>query len=508
VSDAVTSRRVDEGVRTVSNVSATAPVAYEGMLIGGEIVESHSTRRFDVIDPARGVVVGSVPDATRDDVVRAIDSAQDAFEGWRGTPARERGRALQRAAELMRNRVDGIARTLTAEQGKPLTEARGEVEYAASFLEWFAGEAERVYGQMIAAQDPQHRVMVLREPVGVAAAVTPWNFPAAMVTRKLGPAIAAGCTSVIKPAEQTPLTAALILAAIQDAGIPAGVANMVTSTDPAMVAETLFGDPRVRKLSFTGSTEVGKRLIGMSASTVTRLSLELGGHAPFIVFDDADVDAAVDGLIASKFRNAGQTCVCPNRVFVQSDILPRFVDTAVDRIAGLRTGPGTADGVDIGPLIDEAALLKVPEHVADAIAKGASLLTGGTPLHLEESTAGHYYAPTVLEGLTPQMLIWHEETFGPVIAIASFDSEAEVVALANTSPYGLAAYLYIRDYARLLRVAERLECGLIGANSGAISAANVPFGGMKQSGYGREGGSAGIDEYLEVKYVLLGGVGR
>ena len=479
----------------------------ERLLIGGEWVEAADGGRFDVTDPGTGDLVGSVPDAGESDVRAAIDAASTAFEGWKALPALQRARILRRAADLIRERRETIALVMTSEQGKPLAEAAGEVDYAASFLEWFGGEAERVYGQIVPPMNPTSRVLVLRQPVGVTAAITPWNFPAAMMTRKLGPAMAAGCTSVVKPASATPLTAALILRAIEDAGTPPGVVNLITSRSAGMVAEQLFTDSRVRKISFTGSTEVGKELIRKSADQVKRLSLELGGHAPYLIFDDADLDEAVDGLIASKFRNAGQTCVCANRTYVQSGIYDTFVKLLTDKVAQMVVGHGTHEGVTIGPLIDERAVDKAEEHVQDAIAHGARLVIGGERLEGGEYAGGSFYAPTVLEGVTPEMLISTEETFGPVAGITRFETEEEAIRVANDTVYGLAAYFHTRDYARLLRVAEKLEYGIVGANSGIISAANAPFGGVKESGYGREGGAVGIDEYVDVKYVLVGGVG-
>jgi len=479
----------------------------EQLLIGGEWVDGKGQMRFDVTNPATGEVVGTVPDATRDDVVAAIDAAADAFAGWKALAAIERARILRRSADLIRERKGEIAAVMTAEQGKPLAEAAGEVDYAASFLEWFGGEAERVYGQLVPPMNPANRILVIRQPVGVAAAITPWNFPAAMMTRKLGPAMAAGCTSIVKPASATPLTAALVLRAIEDAGTPPGVVNLVSSRASGMVAETIFGDSRVRKISFTGSTEVGKELIRGSAAQVKRLSLELGGHAPYLIFDDADLEEAVDGMIASKFRNAGQTCVCANRTYVQSGIYDDFIHLLAEKVARLAVGPGDRPGVTIGPLIDERAVTKVEEHVDDAVAHGARLVTGGQRLTEGDLAYGSFYAPTVVEGVTSDMLISREETFGPVAAIARFETEEEAIRLANGSVYGLCAYFHTRDYARLLRVAEKLDYGIVGANAGIISAANVPFGGVKESGYGREGGAFGIDEYLDVKYVLIGGVG-
>jgi succinate-semialdehyde dehydrogenase/glutarate-semialdehyde dehydrogenase len=479
----------------------------EQLLIGGRWVPAASDGRFDVTDPATGEVVGSVPNGSEADVRAAIDAAAEALEGWRTAPAIDRARILRRSADLIRERKDEIAAVMTAEQGKPLAEAAGEVEYAAGFLEWFGGEAERVYGQVAPALNPANRVLVLRQPVGVVAAITPWNFPAAMMTRKLGPAMAAGCTSIVKPASATPLTAALVLRAIEDAGAPPGVVNLVTSRSSGMVAETIFGDPRVRKISFTGSTEVGKDLIRLSAGQVKRLSLELGGHAPYVIFDDADLDEAVAGLVASKFRNAGQTCVCANRTYVQSGIYDEFVGRLAEAVTRMVVGPGDRPGVTIGPLIDEAGVDKADRHVQDAIAHGARLVTGGERLTEGEYARGSFYAPTVLDGVTPEMLISSEETFGPVAGVTRFETEEEAIRLANDSVYGLCAYFHTRDYARLLRFAEKLDYGIVGANAGIISAPNVPFGGVKESGYGREGGSVGIDEYLDVKYVLVAGVG-
>jgi succinate-semialdehyde dehydrogenase / glutarate-semialdehyde dehydrogenase len=479
----------------------------EQLLIGGRWVGAESEERFDVTNPATGEVVGTVPDGSEADVQGAIDAAADALEGWKSLPAIERARVLRRSADVIRERKDEIAAVMTAEQGKPLAEAAGEVEYAASFLEWFGGEAERVYGQVVPAVNAANRVLVLRQPVGVVAAITPWNFPAAMMTRKLGPAMAAGCTSVVKPASATPLTAALVLRAIEDAGAPPGVVNLVTSRSAGTVAGTIFGDRRVRKISFTGSTEVGKELIRLSAGQVKRLSLELGGHAPYLIFDDADLDEAVDGLIASKFRNAGQTCVCANRTYVQSGIYDDFLSRLADKVTRMVVGPGDQPGVTIGPLIDERGVEKADQHVQDAIRRGAHLVTGGERLTEGEFARGSFYAPTVLEGVTPDMLICSEETFGPVAGLSRFETEEEAIRLANDSVFGLCAYFHTRDYARLLRVAEKLEYGIVGANAGIISAANVPFGGVKESGYGREGGSVGIDEYLDVKYVLIAGVG-
>nr|MDT0662565.1 NAD-dependent succinate-semialdehyde dehydrogenase [Micromonospora sp. DSM 115978] len=478
------------------------------LLIDGEWARASGGRRFDVVDPATGRRVGSAAAAGPADVGRAVDAAAAALSNWRTTPARDRSRILRRTADLIRERTAAIATVLTAEQGKPLTEACDEVAYAASFFDWFAGEAERVYGQVVPATRAAERILVLRQPVGVVAAITPWNFPAAMVARKVAAAMAAGCPSVVKPAEATPLTAALLLGAVRDAGCPPGVTNLVTAADPAVFSDKVFTDPRVRKISFTGSTEVGKHLIRRSADQVKRLSLELGGHAPYLVFADADLTGAVEQIVASKFRNAGQTCVCANRIYVQRPVYREVVERLAGRVADLTVGPGTTPGVQIGPLIDARALEKVDSHVRDAVDRGARIVTGGARLADPALADGFFYAPTVLDGVTADMRVSREETFGPVAGVTAFDTEAEAVHLANDTSYGLAAYFHTRDYARLLRVAEQLDYGVIGANTGVISAANAPFGGMKESGHGREGGSIGIDDYLEVKYLLIGDVTR
>ncbi len=486
-------------------MATTVPLDYQ-MLIDGELVDSDGGR-FAVTNPANGEEIATVPNATVDDVTRAIDSADRALVGWRQTPAGERARILRAAAAGIRAEAAHIGGVMTDEQGKPLAEAKGEVEYAAAFLDWFAGEAERIYGQTLPPLTADKRILVLKQPVGVTAAITPWNFPAAMMTRKLGPALAAGCTSIVKPASATPLTAIEIVRIMHEAGVPAGVVNLITSRRTADVADTLFHDARVRKISFTGSTEVGKDLIRASADQVKRLSLELGGHAPFIVFDDADLEAALDGTIASKFRNAGQTCICANRIYVQRSIHKAFIDGLARRVAALSVGNGRGEGVQIGPLIDDRAVDKADQHVRDALAKGATLVEGGSALNDGEFANGNFYKPTLLDGVTPDMQIFSEETFGPVAGVTVFDTEEEVVRSANDTVYGLSAYFYTRDYARLLRVAEGLEYGIVGANDALPSNAKAPFGGMKESGYGREGGPQGIDEYLEIKYVSIGGVG-
>ena len=476
------------------------------MLIGGDWVESDGGA-FDVTNPATGETIATVPNATVEDVQRAVDAAAEAFTEWKQTPAIERGRVLRRAADLLRADAERIGGIMTDEQGKPLAEAKGEIDYAASFFEWFSGEAERIAGQWLPAIKAEKRVLVLRQPVGVTAAITPWNFPAAMMTRKLGPALAAGCPMIVKPASQTPLTALEIGKLLEQAGVPKGVVSMVTTRRTREFSQTIFSDPRIRKISFTGSTEVGKELIRASADQVKRLSLELGGHAPFVVFDDADLEAAIEGTIASKFRNAGQTCICANRIYVQRGIHDEFIKGLARKVTELAVGPGRKPGVVVGPLIDENGVAKAEEHVKDALSRGAELLVGGERLSGSEFDGGTFFAPTLLDGVTQDMLITHEETFGPVAGVSVFDTEDDAVRLANDTVFGLASYFYTRDYARLLRVAERLEYGIVGANDALPSSASAPFGGIKESGYGREGGPQGIDEYVDVKYVSLGGVG-
>ncbi len=454
-------------------------------------------------NPATGETIAQVADGDGRDTVAAIDAAHGAFAAWRATVARERGRLLARTAALLRERAEQIGRTLTIEQGKPLAEGIGEIEYSASYFEWFAGEAERIDGSIVPAQRPDQRVLVMRQPIGISAAITPWNFPAAMLARKIAPALAAGCPMVIKPAESTPLTALAVAQALLDAGLPPGVLGVVTSNRPADVSGALFGDGRVRKVSFTGSTEVGRLLIAASAEQVVKLSLELGGHAPYLIFDDADLDRAVEQVIACKFRNAGQTCVCTNRVYVQRGVAEEFTARVAAQVAGLRVGNGLTPGVTVGPLIDADGLAKVAGHVDDALAQGAVCVTGGSRLTGGEFGRGAFYQPTVLTGITAGMRIAREETFGPILGLTTFDSEQEGIELANSTPFGLASYAHTRDASRLFRVAEGLEHGIVGINTGMISAANVPFGGVKHSGYGREGGRVGIDEYLITKYVAV-----
>lgn len=455
-----------------------------------------------VTDPATDELVATVPNDGSAEAREAVDSAERAAPNWRGMLAEERARLLMRLAERMLDERESLAALLTAEQGKPLGEAAAEIGYAASFLRFAAGEAERIYGDVVPASHPNKRILVLRQPVGIAAIVTPWNFPAAMITRKLGPALAAGCTVVIKPAEQTPLTALALGWIAREVGIPEGVVNVVTG-EPQPIVDAWLGDPRVRKLSFTGSTEVGRLIMAKAAQNLTRLSLELGGHAPFLVFDDADVELAVSAAIGNKFRNAGQTCICANRFYVQAGVYEEFIARLSAEMRKLRVGRGTEAGVTIGPLIDDAAMAKVEAHVADALRHGARLREGGAALNLS-GLANRFYAPTLLEGFTHEMRLAREETFGPVCPVARFEHEEEAIQLANDSAYGLAAYFFTRDASRLMRVAEALEYGVVGANDGAPSTAQAPFGGWKHSGFGREGGRYAMEEYLETKYVSWG----
>ncbi len=491
---------------TIADANAVAAAtldttAYK-LLIGHAGQAAATGATFPVHNPATGALLAAVPDAGACETRQAIDAAATALPAWSATPAPTRAALLRKVAALMLERQERLATIMTLEQGKPLSEARGEIAYAASFLTWFAGEAERIYGHTVPASTPNKRIFVLRQTVGVVALITPWNFPAAMLTRKLGPALAAGCTAICKPAEQTPLSALELGALFAEAGAPPGVVNIVTCQNPVPFSDTIFADERVRKVSFTGSTEVGKILIHQSAATVKRLSLELGGNAPFIVFDDADMDAAVQGAIASKFRNAGQTCVCANRIFLQRSIYERFADAFTQAVQAVKVGNGLESNTTIGPLIDSEARRKVERHITDATAQGARVLTGGTPC--VDANTDTFWTPTVLADVTPTMLVAREETFGPVAPLLAFDDEDEVIRLANDTPFGLAAYFYTRDVGRVLRVAEQLEYGIVGANDALPSTAQAPFGGVKQSGLGREGGAVGINEYLEVKYVSLG----
>ena len=464
-------------------------------LVDGRWIDSSNEARIEVKNPADGTVVGTVPILGAEEVRQAIAAAQRALGGWSRLTARDRAAILKRWHGLVLDNLDDLAVLMTAEQGKPLAEARGEIQYAASFIEWFAEEAKRAYGEIIPSPLADRRLMVLGQPVGVCAAITPWNFPAAMITRKAAPAMAAGCTIIIKPAEQTPLSALALAELAMQAGIPAGVFQVVTG-DPKIIGGLLTESSVVRKLSFTGSTEVGRILMAQCAPTIKRLSLELGGNAPFIVFDDADLDAAVEGALASKYRNAGQTCVCTNRFYVQSSIYESFAKRLTERVAELSIGPGDQSGVQIGPLIDAEAVAKVEAYIADALAHGAKIEIGGR----RGQQGPLFYEPTVLSGVTQAMRVAREEIFGPVAPLFSFDSEEEVIAMANATEYGLAAYFYTLDARRAWRVTEALEYGMVGHNTGLISNEVAPFGGIKQSGVGREGSRHGMEEYQELKY--------
>jgi len=456
---------------------------------------------LEVTNPSTGAVVGTVPRCGADETRAAIAAAAEALPAWRARTAADRGKLVRAIGEVMLARADELARVLTGEQGKPLAEARGEIVFGASFFEWFAEEGKRAYGDVIPTDDVRRRLFVQKEPIGVCAAITPWNFPSAMLARKIAPALAAGCTIVVKPAEQTPLSALALADIAREVGVPAGVIGIVTGAaeDSQLIGEILTTDPRVRKISFTGSTEVGKLLMRQSSSTLKRLSLELGGNAPFIVFDDADLDAAVSGAIASKYRNAGQTCVSANRFYVQDGIYDRFAAALTEKARRLRVGDGFEDGVQIGPLIDAAALAKVEAHIADAQARGARTLLGGT----RDARGGTFFAPTVVADVPRDALLAREETFGPIAGLVRFTADEEAFALANAKPFGLAAYVYARDVGRLWRAAEALEFGMVGANTGMISTAIAPFGGIKESGFGSEGSHFGLDEWLNLKYICL-----
>jgi succinate-semialdehyde dehydrogenase / glutarate-semialdehyde dehydrogenase len=470
-------------------------------LVGGHWRNARRGATLDVTDPATGAVIGTVPDADGQDTREAIQAAADAFGPWRARTHAERAALLERWHSLMIEQTEELAHILTAEQGKPLAEARGEIRYGASFVKWFAEEARRIGGSTIPSPTPDRRILVLKEPVGVCGIVTPWNFPNAMITRKVAPALAAGCTVVIKPSELTPFSALALGVLAGQAGIPPGVINIVTGMPTAIGAE-ITGNPQVRKISFTGSTRVGALLMRQAADTIKRLSLELGGNAPFIVFDDADMDQAIEGVVASKFRNGGQTCVCANRILVQAGVYDTFAQRLSARVSAMKVGPGTQAGVDIGPMINAAALDKIERHVADALAKGARPLTSREDM----PRGGTYAAPMVLGEAKTDMLLASEETFGPVAPLFRFGTEAEAIAIANGTPYGLAAYFYTQSLKRAWRVGEALEFGMVGLNTGAISTEVAPFGGVKQSGLGREGAQMGIEEYLETKSFHMGGL--
>lgn len=466
--------------------------------IGGEWQAADSDATFEVFDPATGESLGTVPKMGAAETARAIEAAQAAWAGWRMKTAKERAAILRRWFDLVIANSDDLALILTTEQGKPLAEAKGEIAYAASFIEWFAEEGKRVAGDTLPTPDANKRIVVVKEPIGVCAAITPWNFPAAMIARKVGPALAAGCPIVVKPAESTPFSALAMAFLAERAGVPKGVLSVVIG-DPKAIGTEITSNPIVRKLSFTGSTAVGRLLMAQSAPTVKKLTLELGGNAPFIVFDDADLDAAVEGAIASKYRNNGQTCVCTNRFFVHERVYDAFADKLAAAVSKLKVGRGTESGATLGPLINEAAVKKVESHIADALAKGASLMTGG-----KRHALGHgFFEPTVLTSVKPDMDVAKEETFGPLAPLFRFASEEELVRLANDTEFGLAAYLYSRDIGRVWRVAEALEYGMVGINTGLISNEVAPFGGVKQSGLGREGSHYGIDDYVVIKYLCV-----
>jgi succinate-semialdehyde dehydrogenase / glutarate-semialdehyde dehydrogenase len=471
-------------------------------LIGGEWVAGAA--RFDVNDPATGLKLADVPNLGTPETLDAIAAADKAWPAWRAKTAKERHAVLMKWFSLIAANADDLARILTAEQGKPLAEARGEVVYGASFIEWFAEEARRVCGETIPTTDNGKRYIVLKQPVGVCAAITPWNFPIAMITRKVAPALAAGCPVVIKPAEQTPLSALALAELAQRAGMPAGVLNVVTAdgAHSVLVGKALCESDAVRHLSFTGSTEVGRILMRQCAPTIKKLSLELGGNAPFIVFDDADIDSAVEGALASKYRNAGQTCVCANRFYVQEGVYDTFIARLAEKARSIKVGNGFEPGINQGPMIDGNAIAKVEAHISDALAKGARVVVGGARID------DRFFTPTVLADVSSDMLCTKEETFGPMAPVMKFKTEAEAVALANATEFGLASYFYSRDVGRIFRVGEALEYGMVGINTGLISTAEVPFGGVKQSGLGREGARQGIEDYVEVKYLCLGDIGK
>lgn len=473
-----------------------------GAFVGGEWINSTPRGTYQLRNPANDELLSELPRFGESETANAIAVAHQAFLSWRQTTAKHRSEILQRWYQLMLQHRDDLATLITLEQGKPLAEAKVEIDYAASFLQWFAEEAKRVRGDVIPAPRDTARIVVLKEPIGVCAAITPWNFPAAMITRKAGPALAAGCSMVVKPASQTPLTALALAELAQRAGVPAGVFNVLTGNDTRAMGKQLTSHPLVRKITFTGSTEVGRVLLAQAAPTIKKCSMELGGNAPFIIFDDADLDAAADGVVAAKFRNTGQACISANRVLVQSGIYEAFSAKLVERVRQLRIGHGLEAGVQLGPLIDDAAVAKVEEHVADAVSHGATLLHGGK----RHSLGGRFFEPTVIAGATVEMAVAREETFGPVAPLFKFETDEQAFAMANATEFGLAAYLYSRDAARIWRASSAIESGMVGINCGLISNEVAPFGGVKQSGLGREGSHDGIDEFLQTKYLCWDGL--
>lgn len=470
--------------------------------VGGEWIDADSGATFDVTDPATGDVVATVADLGVDETRRAVDLADEAQKAWAARTAKDRGAVLRRWYELFLEHKEDLALIMTCEMGKPIGESRGEVVYAANFIDWFAEEGKRAYGEVIPTHDPTKRLLVLKQPIGVVSAITPWNFPQAMITRKVAPALAAGCASLVRPASETPLSALAAAELADRAGLPPGVLNVIPATDSPAVGRELTTNPTIRKISFTGSTPIGKLLLGQAAGTVKKASMELGGNAPFIVFDDADVDSAVEGAIVSKYRNSGQTCVCANRFLVQEGVYEEFAKKFAEAVADLKVGPGIDESSEIGPLVNEDAIDKVEELVQGALAEGAGVLTGGRRHALGRT----YYEVTVLTDVTPDMAIHGEEIFGPVAPLFRFSTEDEAVAMANDTEYGLAAYFYAADMGRTWRVSEGLEYGMVGVNTGLISTEVAPFGGFKESGIGREGSHHGLDEYLETKYVAIGGI--
>ena len=470
--------------------------------VGGEWIDADSGATFDVTDPATGDVVASVADLGVDETRRAVDLAEVAQKGWAARTAKDRGAVLRRWYELFLEHKEDLALIMTSEMGKPIGESRGEVVYAANFIDWFAEEGKRAYGEVIPTHDPTKRLLVLKQPVGVVSAITPWNFPQAMITRKVAPALAAGCASLVRPASETPLSALAAAELADRAGLPPGLLNVIPATDSPAVGRELTTNPTIRKISFTGSTPIGKLLLGQAAGTVKKASMELGGNAPFIVFDDADIDAAVEGAIVSKYRNSGQTCVCANRFLVQDSVYDEFAKKFAEAVADLKVGPGIDESSEIGPLVNEDAIDKVEELVQAALAEGAGVLTGGRRHALGRT----YYEVTVLTDVTPDMAIHGEEIFGPVAPLFRFSTEDDAIAIANDTEYGLAAYFYAADMGRIWRVSESLEYGMVGVNTGLISTEVAPFGGFKESGIGREGSHHGLDEYLETKYVAIGGI--
>ncbi|SFI26688.1 succinate semialdehyde dehydrogenase [Tindallia magadiensis] len=476
----------------------------EKLYINGQWQEAASGETFDVLNPADGSLVGKMASAGREEVLQAITAAEQALEEWASLPAQVRANYMKKWHQLLLEKAEKIARTLTMEQGKPLAEALGEVKAAAAFVEWYAEEGKRVYGETIPASSSRKRILVLKQPVGITAAITPWNFPASMVTRKISPAIAAGCPVILKPAEQTPFCAVEIIQLAHEAGIPKGVISLLTGP-PEVIGDTLLEDPRIRKVTFTGSTAVGKKLMKKSADTVKQVSLELGGHAPYLVFEDADLDKAVKELIGSKIRNCGQICIATNRLYVQESVEKELVQKLKTAFSGIKMGSGFEEDIQMGPLIDEKAYQKVQEHVEDALSKGATIVTGGEGFHRgEHEKAGYYYKPTILVDVTADMNIMKEETFGPVVPIQRFQSEEEALRLANDSHYGLASYVFTESLSRGLRVSEKLEYGIVGLNDGGPATVQAPFGGIKESGLGREGGHFGIESFLEIKYLSIG----